>query len=87
MRGFAEEHHDELEMVRVGDVLYHDVEVCAVEEKLGEQLERGPLCEVLRRLEEVVVEREKLLKVFSPSGMTTITYIAGQGRVCNNLNH
>jgi hypothetical protein len=30
---------------------------------------------------------QKLLKVFSPSGMTTITYIAGQGRVCNNLNH
>ena len=52
--------HHHLEIRVVGNVARHDVEVCAVEEDLAEELERLTLCDVVVGEDECCVRVEEL---------------------------
>mmetsp|Transcript_67658 Transcript_67658/g.94077 ORF Transcript_67658/g.94077 Transcript_67658/m.94077 type:complete len:234 (-) Transcript_67658:216-917(-) len=59
----AEQHHHQLQVGRIPDVLRHNVEVCAVQEKLGKKLQREPTCDVVLRVEKLCVGLEHSLVV------------------------
>ena len=51
----AQDHHDRLQVQRIGYVLDHDLEILALEQELAQQLQRLPLEHVVVALEQLRV--------------------------------
>ena len=62
--------HHELEIVGIADVSGHDSEVVSVEKQLAEQLERLPPCDVVVRMEQLLVVLEEDVVVLLEEGGT-----------------